>query len=219
MIGASYAIAGALQSISNETIDASIGAIVSKIGLPISFFGALIFLQEQLYINRLVGMVFILVGVFVMFMKKSSFHKKIDKKGLIFRLISTLIFALTAIIEGKISVEYSPVFFAFIATILPAVVLLAYQVIRGAKFNTFKTVFNENKLNIFLLGLTNSFGYVLLIKAYAIADKSLIFPVVNATLIFAVIFSYIFLKERDHLLRKMVSVVIIMLGVILTSII
>jgi drug/metabolite transporter (DMT)-like permease len=214
----SYAIAGVLQSASNETVDASIGAIVSKIGLPISFFGALIFLQEQLYWNRLIGMLLILLGVVVMFMKKSIFQKKIDKKGLTFRIISTLIFGLTAIIEGKISVEYSPAFYAFLGTFLPALILFIYQIIRGEKFSKFKLVFSENRLNILLLGLTNTVGYLFLINAYAIADKSLVFPIVNATLIFAVIFSFFFLNEKDHLLRKMVSVGIIMLGVILTSI-
>ncbi|KKU13395.1 MAG: hypothetical protein UX21_C0046G0001 [Microgenomates group bacterium GW2011_GWC2_45_8] len=88
---------------------------------------------------------------------------------------------------------------------------------RLIKFGDIKREIVLGKWLIPLLGLINIFEYYFMIKAYALADASLVVPVVSLSTVFTVIVGIIFLGERDNFVKKIIAGILAFIGLLLIS--
>jgi drug/metabolite transporter (DMT)-like permease len=182
----------------------------------VSFAGAIIVIGEPFKINRFVGVLMILMGILILFVKTGN-HKNIQQKMLLFAIISPIGYGLGQLFDGMNSMNFSPAFYAGLGTFLPGVVLVIFAFFRKITIKDFVGELRQNWLMILLMSLANTIGYYLLIVTYEFIDKSLAIPLLNLNAAFSVILGMIILKERRNMLRKIIATLVILAAVILLA--
>ena len=87
---------------------------------------------------------------------------------------------------------------------------------------TFKDLKEEfyfgNKKAIVLTGITLSLLGFCQIRAYQLGDITVIAPLCSLSVILNVILGYIFLKEKNNLLKKIIAAILITVSIILINV-
>jgi drug/metabolite transporter (DMT)-like permease len=158
----------------------------------------------------------LLLGVGVLFVKNGN-SKVVDTMGLILASSSAAFFGIGQIVDGVNSRNYSPALYAGLITLLTSVAIFMLLFVSGKKWSDFKKEMQQNVLIILGLAFTNTVGYFFMITSFDMIDKSIALPVINASVAITIILSYIFLHERDHIIRKTISVILVFTGIVLVS--
>ena len=74
---------------------------------------------------------------------------------------------------------------------------------------------NSNKLSIFITGMSWSFMMIFKLLAYKYGKVIVVAPLCSLTVILNIFIGYILLKEKDSLIKKIISSILIILGIIL----
>ncbi len=77
---------------------------------------------------------------------------------------------------------------------------------------------NGNKKAILITALSWGIMIVVQLRAYQLGNVTVIAPLCALTVILNVIVGYLFLNERDNLLRKIISALLIIISIILIKI-
>jgi transporter family protein len=211
-----FAIAGVLKFGSNQKIDASLGVIISRATFVVSFMGSIIIIGEALKLNRLIGVIVLLCGIGILFVRNNH-SNFLDKKALIFVLVASILYGIGQVFDQVNSNTFSPAIYSGGVTFLVGLLLFAALMVKGKNASDILLELKKNLAFVSLLAITNTLGYYLMIVAYKLIDKSMALPIINSTVAITVILGYIFLHERDHLLRKAISTIVIFAGIIIVS--
>jgi drug/metabolite transporter (DMT)-like permease len=190
--------------------DLSISSIISRtrmIWVPIIAF---FFLNEQLGLLDYMGIAIIFIGVsFTMAPKKLM----VDK-GALYANLSAFFIAINIVIT-KMLLPYGSNEIIMTALALPSVLLFPLLMKNSKQRITrlFKTNIVVKTLSI-SLSLAALF---LFMAAIRVGDASKVNAVYQGMMIFAVIAGIIFLKEREHIVKKLVGATVTIVGVVLLS--
>jgi len=193
-------------------VDASTSSIIFRLNTVISVFMAFILLKEDVTLNKILATILILLGTYLVTVKKLSLK---FNKGVIYILTATLALGLVRPVD-KVAVNFfAPPLYTFFIYIGPVLLMPFFP--RLIKFGDIKREIVLGKWLIPLLGLINIFEYYFMIKAYALADASLVVPVVSLSTVFTVIVGIIFLGERDNFVKKIIAGILAFIGLLLIS--
>ena len=99
---------------------------------------------------------------------------------------------------------------------VPAILIVIFEKI---KLSDLKNEFQkENRLPIIITAITWSFCIVAQLRAYQLGNISVVAPLCSLIVIINIIVGYIFLKERDNLIKKIFAAGLIILGILLIKI-
>ncbi len=177
-----------------------------------SVISAFFILHEKLVGIQFLGVVLVILGLVVINYTKSGW--KINK-GHLYALLGALLFGIAFTNDIFIIKRFNSVAsFSMFAFALPSFVPLIFNPRSIRKI----TYFTKGKILVRLL-ICGAFYAAAAFTIYQ-ANKmgglaSVISPISQSSLIFTVIFSYIFLKERDRMLNKVVGTVLTFAGVLL----
>lgn len=172
---------------------------------------AFVFLGEKVTFLKILGTIFILLGVALISWKK---HKIEIKKGEFFALLAGLLYGLSYINGFYILQSLDAFSFAVYATLLPALTLTIIQprVLKKLKFYASP----GNAANVFTTAFLDTIATISLYLAYqAGRNASQIAPLSATPVMFTVILAAIFLNERDNLVNKIIGSIIVVLGAVL----
>ncbi len=172
--------------------------------------GSFIFLGEEATLFKILGTIIILSGVLLISWRKRRFE---IRKGEVFVLLAGLLYGLSYVNGFYILQSLDAFSFAVYACLLPALALIIIQPssLKRLKFYTLP----KNALNAFTTASLDTIATISLYLAYQIGrNASQISPLSATPVMFTVIFSAIFLKERENLLKKIIGSVIIITGII-----
>ncbi len=178
-----------------------------------SIVAAYVILNEHLTVIRFIGIVLLISGVILVQFK--SFGNKFNR-GHLYALIGAASFGIAFIIDTinlkHFNNTFAYLFWAFllpgVATIFikPSVIVSAQKILRMGQLK--KILFTS-----FLFAITAIAFY----SSYALGgNASVIAPLFQTSILITVIFSFIFLKERENPLRKIIATILVITGAILT---
>ncbi len=194
-------------------IDASTASIIFRLNTVISVLMSFIFLHESITFNKVLATLLILFGTYLVTVK--NFILKLNK-GLIYILVATFALGLVRPVDKTAASFFSPPFYTFLVYAGPVFLMPFFP-----RLIKFQELIQEIKLGTWLLpllGLINIFEYYFMIKAYALADASMVVPVVSLSTILTVIVGIIFLGERDNILKKIIAGILAFIGLLLIKI-
>lgn len=118
--------------------------------------------------------------------------------------------------DVNISENFNLPIYVAISLGLPTILIALVERIKTKEIiNEFK---NGNKPAILVTSVTWSYMILVQLRAYQLGNVSIVAPLCALTVILNVIVGYIFLKEKDNLLRKIISAILIILGIILIKV-
>lgn len=168
-------------------------------------------LEESITLIKLVAMMMIAIGTYLMIQKKES--AKTDGKNsiwLVYALGSAVFASLTSIL-GKVGIEnIDSTLGTAIRTIV--VLIMAWLVVFATgKQNTIKGIDKESWLFLILSGFATGSSWLCYYRALQLGPASIIVPIDKLSILVTVAFSYIIFKEK--LTRKsVVGLIMIIIG-------
>ena len=165
---------------------------VDKLSIIVTLILSSIFLKEKITIIKILSMIFMIVGTFLMVNKN---EKKEEKNWLIYALLTALFTSLATIL-GKIGIkDINP----NLGTMLRTIIIL--MIIWGVIFikKEYKDIHQINKKNIIFIvlsGLSTGFSWLFYFQALKKGEVSVVFPIEKLSAAVAILISVIFLKEK-----------------------
>ncbi|WP_042454391.1 EamA family transporter [Neobacillus dielmonensis] len=183
---------------------------IDKSSTVLSMILAFIFLQEPLTEGKLVGMIGIAIGTYLMIEKK-KIEKKDIKAGswLLFAVLSAVFAALTSIL-GKIGIEDVE---SNLGTAIRTIVVLVMAwliVFATKKQKGIGKIDKKSWLYLILSGLATGLSWMFYYRALQDGQASIVVPIDKLSILLTVLFAYLFLKEK--LSKKSTAGLVLIVG-------
>lgn len=206
-----YAIADRVNTTVRSGIEASTFSMLKQLSTTFMIFAGLIFLKEEFVLVKFIGAMLIIFSNVFIFFQKGNFK---FNRYILLGILSNLSFTVALFLDVNISDNFNLPFYVAMTLGIPAMLIAIFERI---KFSDIKIEFqNGNKKAILITGITWSVGILLQLRAYQLGDNvSVVAPLCALTVISNVIFGYLFLNERDHLLKKIMAAILIIISVVL----
>lgn len=205
-----YAITDRLNTTVRKEIEASTFSILKQISTVFMIVAGIIFFKEPFLWNKIIGAILIIFSNILIFYKKGKF--KFDKYVLL-GVLSNLSFSIAMFLDVSISENFNLPIYVAITLIVPAILIFIFDRI---KFSEIKTELkNGNKEAMIITSITWGLSIFSQLRAYQIGNVTTIAPLCALTVILNVLVGYVFLKEKDNLLKKIVAAIFVIISVIL----
>ena len=168
---------------------------VDKSSTVLNMLLAIIILGEELNLLKIVCMILIGVGTYLMIVKKEN-AKKATGKGWLFYAVLSAVFASLTSILGKIGISDVD---SNLGTAIRTVVVLFMawiMVFVTKKQSELKKIDGKSMAFICLSGLTTGLSWLCYYKALQDGQASIVVPIDKLSILVTVAFSYIVLKEK-----------------------
>ncbi len=176
-----------------ELADVNKVAPVDKTSIILTLILSSIFLHEKITYIKIISMILLLIGTVLMTYKKDN--NKTDNKWLLFAIL-TAIFTSLATILGKIGINnIESNFGTMIRTIIVFLIIWIFTISKG-KFKDIKFINKKSWIFIILSGITTGLSWLCYFKALQLGEASLVFPMEKLSIVVAVLFSSLYLKEK-----------------------
>ena len=176
------------------------------------FFG-LLFFKESFILNKFFGAILIIVSNFLVLYKKGNLK---FNKYIILGLIANFFLTIALFIDVNYSEEFNLPIYISITLLVPALLIFLFEKIK------IKDILDEykivNKKLFFLTSLSWTIMTFAQLRAYQLGEIIVVAPLCSLTVILNIITSYIFLKEKNNLLRKIIAGILIIVGITLIKI-
>lgn len=185
----------------------------------ITVFLSYTFYKESLSITQIFAVFLLIIGVLLVSFRYSKIRRLMSSGKLIpgakFAFITMLGWGLYFAIIKPIVMEIGPVLSAaYLETGIFAIIAVFFFI--GALKNRSMTKPGKARIYILFGGITTAIGSLLFNVSIEKAPVSLIYPIVNSSLLITSIASYIFLRERIELNQK-IAILMILAGIVLIS--
>ncbi len=208
-----YAISDRLNTTVRSGIEASTFSIIKQLSTVFMIFAGILFLKEEFILNKFIGAVLIIFSNVLIFYKKGNGK---PNKYIILGILANVFYTVALFLDVNISEKFNLPIYVFISLGIPAILITIFEKIKIKDIvDEFK---NGNKAAILVTAITWSYMILVQLRAYQLGNVSIIAPLCSLTVILNVIVGYIFLKEKDNLLKKILSAILIILGIILIKV-
>lgn len=195
----------------SKELEASEVTIISTVTSIATIITAVLFLHEAFNLVRLLGVVLIIFSVILVSLNKGKLR---FNRGVWYALASSICGGI-AITNDTFILQTTDVYsMLVIGWLTPGLFLLATNPKIIKKINYF---FNYKKfMKMFLMTLFYTFSGIAFYLAIAMGGQaSQVTPIGQASIITTIILASLFLRERDHLPKKMIAAILVTLGVLL----
>jgi len=207
-----YAVLDRLQGTVRKKLDVSVVVITNQISQVFLVTYGVLFLQEELGLNRLAGIILILLSIFILSYKKGQFKLN---KYIALNFLSRLAFAIAISIDVGISGQFNFPFYISLTLLIPAIIILLVE--RLKLIDLVEEFHILDKRYALIVGVSWIFFIIFFIKALQLGEFSVVSPLAGTSVLINSVVAYIFLKERGDFLKKIASAVVVMLGIFLLT--
>lgn len=170
-------------------------AAIDKTSVVLTILLSFIFFHETVTLYKIIGMIGILVGTFLMLEKKETKVKEEKNRWFIYAVLSVVFASLTTIL-GKIGI--SNIESNLGTAIRTSVVLVMAWIVVFVthKQHTLSSIPKKEYIYICLSGLATGASWLCFYRALQLGPASLVTPIDKLSILFTVLFSYFVFHEK-----------------------
>ena len=207
-----WGLNGRFEYFAKKHTEASVFSIIIKLGPVMSFFLALIFLGETFTLSKLAGVILIVTANIIL-LAGNLRHAKIDPRGVRYTLLLALILSVAWLFDAVNVKAWGVGVFCMFSFFAPVVISSFFPTIKK------KQLVRELELTpwwqFLVLGFFNLIGYGFMLKALTLGEASNVMPIATSTTPFVVLIGILLLGERDSLVRKIFSSILVLIAIYL----
>jgi len=208
-----YAITDRINTTVRSGIEASTFSVLKQLSTTFMIIAGLVFLKEEFVITKFIGAMLIIFSNVLIFYNKGEMK---FNKYVLLGIIANISFTIALFLDVNISENFNLPIYVAMTIIIPAVLISIFERISPKDIK--EEFVNGNKKAMLLTGTTWGISIVTNLRAYQLGNVTIIAPLCALTVMLNVIVGYLFLKERDHLVRKIISAILIIISIILIKI-
>lgn len=165
---------------------------VDKLSIIVTLILSSIFLKEKITIIKILSMIFMIVGTFLIVNKSD---KKEKDNWFIYALLTALFTSLATIL-GKIGIkDINPNLGTMLRTIIVLIIIWTVIFIKK-EYKDINKLNKKNILFIVLSGVSTGLSWLFYFQALKNGEASIVFPIEKLSAAVAILISVIFLKEK-----------------------
>ena len=208
-----YTISDRLNTTVRSGIEASTFSVINQLSTVFMIIAGVLFFKEPFILNKFIGAALIVFSNVLIFFKKGNGK---PNKYIILGVLSNLCFSIALFLDVNNSDNFNlPI---YVATTLGMPIILIF-IFEKIKLSDIKEEYQKgNKKAIWITSVSWSLSILAQLRAYQLGEVSIIAPLCALSVILNVIVGYIFLKEKDNMLKKIISAILIILGIILIKV-
>lgn len=208
-----YAISDRINTTVRSGIEASTFSILKQLSTTFMIFAGLLFFKEEFILTKFIGAMLIIFSNILIFYKKGKFE---FNKYILFGILANISFTIALFLDVNISNNFTLPIYVGTTLIVPAILI---SITEKIKLSEIKEEFiNGNKKAIIITSVCWGTAILAQLRAYQLGDVTTIAPLCALTVILNVIVGYLFQNERDNMLRKIISAILIIISVVLIKI-
>ncbi len=168
---------------------------IDKSSTILTMITAIIFLGEEITVFKIISIILIGIGTYLMIEKKDDKKQAKDNKWLFFAVGSAVFASLTSVL-GKVGIEGVE---SNLGTAIRTIVVLIMAwivVLVTHKQKKIKGIDKKSRKFILLSGLTTGLSWLCYYKALQDGEASIVVPIDKLSIIVTMAFSYFALKEK-----------------------
>lgn len=205
-----YAITDRVNTTVRSGIEASTFSMLKQLSTTFMIFAGLIFFKEEFILNKFIGAMLIIFSNILIFYKKGKFE---FNKYIGLGILANITFTIALFLDVNISDNFNLPFYVALTLIIPALLIMIAERIKPSEIK--EELVNGNKKAIAITAISWGLMIVVQLRAYQLGNVTIVAPLCALTVILNVIIGYIFLNEKDNLLRKIISAILIIISIIL----
>lgn len=205
-----YAISDRINTTVRGGIEASTFSIIKQLSTVFMIMAGLLFFREKFVLKKIIGAILILLSNIIIFYKKGS--QKFNKYILL-AILANIAFSIALFLDVNISDKFNLAFYVAITLMVPAILIILIERIKiSSILSEFK---NGDRKSIIITSICWGTMIIAQLLAYQIGSVTSVAPLCALTVIGNVIVGYLFLGERDNLLKKVIAALLVIISVIL----
>lgn len=208
-----YAISDRINTTVRSGIEASTFSMLKQLSTTFMILAGLIFFKEKFVLTKFIGAMLIVFSNIIIFYQKGKFE---FNKYILLGILANITFTVALFLDVNISDNFNLPFYVALTLIVPALLIMIFGRIKP--FEIKNELVNGNKKAIVITAIAWAMSIISNLRAYQLGNVTVIAPLCALTVMLNVIVGYLFLKERDNLLRKIISAILIIISIILINI-
>lgn len=205
-----YCISDRLNTNVRSGVEASTFSILKQLSTTFMIFAGIIFFKEEFILTKFIGAMLIIFSNIFIFHKKGKFE---FNKYIGLGILANITFTIALFLDVNISDNFNLPFYVALTLIIPALLIMIAERIKPSEIK--EELVNGNKKAIAITAISWGLMIVVQLRAYQLGNVTIVAPLCALTVILNVIIGYIFLNEKDNLLRKIISAILIIISIIL----
>lgn len=207
-----YAINDRLHTTTRKNLDISTENITRQLSKVFLIIIGLIIFKEEFVLLKILGGLIIIISNMLLFVKKKSF---VFDKYIVLQMISVLCFTIAIALDVGISNNFNLPVYISLTLVVPALLISLIERISIKKIK--QEYIGGDKSAIWITGIAWGLSILFGLRAYILGDVITVSPLTSLSVLLNVLLAYIFLGEKESLLRKIISAIGIIIGVLLIT--
>lgn len=208
-----YAITDRVNTTVRSGIEASTFSMLKQLSTTFMIFAGLVFFKEEFVLIKFIGAMLIILSNVIIFYKKGKFE---FNKYVLLGILGNISFTVALFLDVNISDNFNLPFYVALTLIIPALLIMIFERIKPSEIKN--EFVNGNKKAILITAISWGFSIIVQLRAYQLGNVTVIAPLCALTVMTNVIVGYLFLNEKDNLLRKIISAILIIISILLIKI-
>lgn len=208
-----YAITDRVNTTVRSGIEASTFSMLKQLSTTFMILAGIILAKEDFILHKFIGAMLIIFSNVFIFYQKGKFKMN---RYIWLGVLANIAYTIALFLDVNISDNFNLPFYVALTLGIPALLICLVERI---KFSEIKNEFkNADKKVIFTTGITWSLSIIAVLRAYQLQNVSIVAPIGSLTVLSNVIVGYLFLNEKDNLLRKIIAGILIVISIVLIKI-
>lgn len=205
-----YAVVDRLNTEARYGLEPSVYSMLKQLSSAFIILLGILFLKENLVINKLLGALVIIGANMLLAFKKGKFQ---FNRYFYCSIIGSFLFAIAMIININLERNFNIGIYTFITVFFPALILF---IIGKYKFKDLVNEYNRYNKKLFILsGLTWALMLISSVKAYATGSVVIVAAMLSLTGVINSIIEFIIKRDKKEFLKKVLISILILIGIIL----
>lgn len=203
-----YAIQNRLATTARSGMEASSYSIIKQLSNVFVIIMGFIFLKEELTFHKVIGSILLIGSNILIFYQKGTWK---NNHYLLLGVLANLCMGMALFLDVNTSNSFNLAFYVSLTLLFPAILVFITERIKIEEITReWKT---NSKYFILLTGISWSLMMITKLRAYQLGEVTKIAPLCSLTVILNVLFAFIFLKNRNNIIKKLIASILIILGV------
>ncbi len=208
-----YAITDRVNTTVRSGIEASTFSMLKQLSTTFMILAGIAFAKEDFILHKFIGAMLIIFSNVFIFYRKGQFKMN---RYIWLGVLANIAYTIALFLDVNISDNFNLPFYVALTLGIPAFLICFVERI---KFSEIKNEFKKaDKKVIFTTGITWSLSIIAILRAYQLQNVSIVAPIGSLTVISNVVVGYLFLNEKDNLLRKIIAGILIVISIVLIKI-
>ncbi len=209
-----WAIIAVTNLFAYKGTEVSIKDPLSQSKLLFTLFLGLILLKESATFGRIIGNVVIFVGVSLLLWHPEKRFGRLSDPGVRWTLLTALLMGVVNIFDKYALNLFKLEVYGFLVFLFPSIILAGFLPGRSQHI---KHLLKHRWISVIISIVLVAATYYFTLKAYKLADVTLVVPLLQIGTLITVLGGIIILKEREHFWQRIIAATLVVAGSIIIS--